>query len=259
MPNQRYTYDGKLKEIDLHAFFEDIKFTSKSIPQHTSSNLIIECKKSKEKPWVFFSSAMFQKSDSFCFLKYLSTYDFYFDKKKNQRLLGQLWEEIKKNHYLDTTVPKCISYFEAFKNPNQESQIYGAIQSVLTFMRYNVTEWKNSKLEEYDAVNDFYYPIIVLDGDLFEANVKNGKTKLNKKDHLQIRTIFDGEIFIIDVVKKEYFETFFNLIEKNHIEIVKAISKLKIPKEICKKILEKNKISQDKFIMDFPIDYYKCK
>ena len=101
MPNQRYTYEGKLKEIDLHAFFEDTEFESKSNPQLTSSNLIIECKKSKEKPWIFFSSSMFKKSDSFHFLKYLSTYDDYFRKTREHDLLNQIRKHISKNHYLD--------------------------------------------------------------------------------------------------------------------------------------------------------------
>jgi len=256
-PNQRYTYDGKLKEIDLHAFFEEIKFNSSSNPQHTVSSLIIECKKSKEKPWIFFSSPMFKGSHSFHFLKYLSTYDDYFLKNKKHKLLGQIWKHITKNHYLDTKIPKCISYFEAFKNPNQESRIYDAVQSVLAFMKYNMTNWVSRERSEYDGFNHFYYPIIVIDGALFEANVEDGRTRLIERNHLQIRTLFDGYIYIIDVVKKSYFETLFNIIEMNHKEIVRAINKMKIPKELRKGILEKHKKDLHNFRLDFPIDYYR--
>jgi len=259
MPNQRYTYEGELKEIDLHAFFEEIDYNTKKTPQHTSSNLIIECKKSRDKPWVFFSSPMFANSDSFSFLKYLSSYDSYFSKKKKHKLLGRIWKNIKKNHYLDRKIPKCISYFEAFKNPSQESKIYEAIQSVLSFMKYDMHHWLNKSESKYEAVTDFYYPIIVLDGGLFEANVKNGKTKVIERKHIQIRTLLDGEIYIIDVIKKEYFKKFLNKLEENHKEVVREIKKLKISKEHKKKILEQNKKTLKNFKLDFPLDYYVFK
>ena len=114
LPNQRYTYKEETKEIDLHAFFEEIKFNFKKNPQHTLSNLVVECKKSKSNPWIFFSSEMHQKSSSLLFLKNWSTYDKYFIENKQHILFGQIWKYIKKNHYLNKKIPKCISYFEAF-------------------------------------------------------------------------------------------------------------------------------------------------
>ena len=52
MPNIRYQCEEGVKEIDLYAFFEEINLTPKKgdNPQHTSTALVVECKKSKY-PW----------------------------------------------------------------------------------------------------------------------------------------------------------------------------------------------------------------
>jgi hypothetical protein len=55
MPSVRYEYLDQLREIDLLAFFETI-----APAHHTSTDLIIECKKSTEKPWVFFFNTFIQ-------------------------------------------------------------------------------------------------------------------------------------------------------------------------------------------------------
>ena len=240
MPNERYIYNGKLKEMDLHAFFEDIQFESNKKPQHTCSNLIIECKKSREKPWIFFSSPMYKDSDSLCFLKFMSTYDKYFIKNQQNLLFTKIYDSINKNHYKSVSIPKCISYFEAFSNTNK-SQIYDGIKSVLSFMYYKMNEWNDRDFDEFDAFTDVYYPIIVLDGLLFEALINRNNINIKERNHIQIRTTYNGTINIIDVVKKEYFEKFFEIIEQNHKEVVKAINKTKISKEFQKQILLKNK------------------
>jgi len=55
MPNIRYMYEGKLREIDLFAFFEEIKLHPKKGEnlQYTSTSIIVECKKSTKYPWFF--------------------------------------------------------------------------------------------------------------------------------------------------------------------------------------------------------------
>jgi len=41
--------------------------------------MIIECKKSKDKPWVFFSASMHQSKDVSSFTKYVRDFDLYFN------------------------------------------------------------------------------------------------------------------------------------------------------------------------------------
>src|ERR1017187_659982 len=73
MPSVRYEHLDQLREIDLVAFFETI-----AADHHTATDLIIECKKSSEKPWVFFSTATYKFDNVTSFMKYTSDFDVYF-------------------------------------------------------------------------------------------------------------------------------------------------------------------------------------
>src|SRR5229473_8630684 len=80
MPSVRYEYLNELREIDLLAFFETIELSSKGHTnlQHTTTDLIIECKKSSEKLRVFFSSPSYAFENVAFFLKYASEFDLHF-------------------------------------------------------------------------------------------------------------------------------------------------------------------------------------
>ena len=232
MPNIRYTYEGNLREIDLYAFFEEINLNPKEGEnlQHTGTAMIIECKKSKDKPWVFFSSSMHQSTDVFCFTKYVSDFDLYFNREKTYPLLSQIYENLSKNHYKDKRIPKCITYFEAFKNPSTSSEIYKGIDSVLSFLCYkrgSVSKRRN----ELGFFTEFFFPIIVFEGALFEANVERDEVNVKEQRHIQLRTDYNEEVFSIDIVERGYFEKFLSLIEKDHLELVKAIDKIHFSEE----------------------------
>jgi len=259
MPNMRYTYEGNLREIDLYAFFEEINLNPKREEnlQHTSTSMIIACKKSEGKPWVFFSSGMHQNMDLFCFTKYVSEFDLYFNKVKDYPLLGQIYKDLHQNHYMNKKVPKCISYVEAFKKPSGKSEIYEAIDSVITFLRYQM-ELCSRRLNEVGVYTSFFFPTVVLDGLLFEAQLKNGNMEVEERDHVQLRTAYGtSEVFAIDVVKREYFEKFFDLIEKDHLEFVEAINKIHFPKNYISELKLRHEQEIESFRLPFPEDYYK--
>ena len=224
MPNIRYSYKGELKEIDLYAFFEEITPEAEN-PQYTSTSIIVECKKSKY-PWVFFSSSMYGTQDVSCFIKYYSEFDLYFAKTKTPNLFNRINKKLKKNHYkYSEGIPYCLSYFEAFKNPNAPSEIYKAIDSVLSFLNFRL-ELRQSRGDVRGFHTQFFYPIIVLEGCLFEAEMDKDEIHVNKRDHVHLRVDYRDDIYIVDVVTKEYFETLFNIIEKDHYDFVKSISKV---------------------------------
>jgi len=73
-----------------------------------------------------------------------------------------------------------------------------------------------------------FFPIIVFDGDMFEVTFDYGEPKLEKKDHIILRTKYrcprclEIESFIVDVVHRSYFHRFmntldadFNIVRKN--------------------------------------------
>lgn len=258
LPGIHYPYDGELREIDLYTFFEEISLDPKEGEnfQHTSTALIIECKKSKGKPWIFFSSSRYQYVDVFHLTKYVSEFDWHFEQEKQYPLLGQIYKNLKNNHYMDKKIPRCISYIEAFKeNKPSNSEIYKAIDSVLSFLRFR-REWYLKKFEKYGFASRFLFPVIVLDGRLFEANVEEEKINVVEREHIQLRTDYYDDMFIIDIVKKEGFERFLKSIEKDHLSFVEAINMINFSESYTLEVSKRENIQTKKPTLDFPPEFY---
>ncbi len=258
MPNIHYVHEGKLKEVDLYAFFEEINLRPQEGEnlQHTSTSMIIVCKKSEDRPWVFFSSSAHQSADIFYFTKYVSEFDSYFKQQGEYPLLGQIHKDLEKNHYMDKTISKCITYSEAFeKDRPSHSQIYEAIESVLSFLHYR-RELYLRYFRKPGWFSEFFFPVIVLDGLLFEARLEGEKVDLTGKDQVQLRTDYAGEIFIIDVVRKGHFENFLQSIEGDHLSFVESINRLHCPEDYKARL--KRKIDQEtkESRLPFPLEFF---
>jgi len=224
MPNFRYEHKGQQREIDLLAFFETM-----APSHHTSTDLIIECKKTTEKPWVFFSTPSYTFENVIYFTKYASEFDVYFKKHEMLPLLAQIYSRMPDRYY-DRKPSRCISYCEAFRSTSTASDnIYRAIDSVITALNYRY-EARLPRLEEFGDFSEFYLPIIVVDGFLFEAAVESDKVIVNARSHVQLRTFHDEDVYIVDVVTRDHFPEFFEEIEKFHNRLVECIASLKFPK-----------------------------
>jgi hypothetical protein len=232
MPGLRYEFLKQPRELDLLASFEEIALNRKEDAnlQHTRTELIIECKKRADKPWVFMSSPWYSFTDVLYHLNYSSEYDVYFAKKELPPLLDQIARKLKGTHYTDSLIPKCISYYEAFKDPNQPSDIYKAIDNVVSYILWERGRRLES-LQEFGTFSEFYFPIVVLDGKLFEATITHDKIEVNERPHIQLRTFHQDGIFIIDFVTREHFEKVFSTIEHFHRKVVSAIRSLHLPSE----------------------------
>jgi hypothetical protein len=185
--------------------------------------LIIECKKSKY-PWVFFSSKEYGWGDVFCFTKHYSDLDFYFSQMKAPTLQDQIYKRLEKNHFLNKTGTfYSISYCEAFKKPDTPSEIYKAIESVLAFLDFRMKLRKSNTNKRNYYFSEFFNPVIVLQGNLFEANIEGEEIHVKESNHVQIRVDYKHDIYIVDVVTKENFENFFDMIETDHCEYVECI------------------------------------
>jgi hypothetical protein len=230
LPSLRYEHNKQLREIDLVAFFETIKLVGlkKTRPQHTRTCLIIECKKSEAKPWVFFTSPAYSFESVISFLKYSSDFDRYFSRKRLPHLLPRIFKQLTKSHYSNATIPRGISYTEAFKATTTPSEIYKAIDSVVSYLNH-AREIRLAARKEYGVYTEIFLPVILLDGRLYEASLENDQINLEERTHLQLRTFYQEEIYIIDVVTREQFENFFLEVEAFHNEVVSAIGTIKFP------------------------------
>jgi hypothetical protein len=235
MPSVRYEHLDQLREIDLHAFFETIDPS-----HHTATNLIIECKKSAEKPWVFFSTPSYTFENVAVFLKYYSDFDVYLRKHGFVPLLAQIYAGLRLGHYSEAGVPRCVSYYEAFRSTSAPSEIYKAIDSVITYLDYRKKS-RSLEGEEFGIFSDFYLPIIVVDGLLFEATVELDTVHVSARSHVQLRTFHRENIYIIDIVSKDHFQEFFEEVSRFHAQIVGCVASLRWPNDFTAAAMAKNK------------------
>ena len=161
--------------------------------------MIIECKKRLDKPWVFISSPSYSFSDMMFHLQYESEYNLYFARKQQYPLLPQIYPKLFRNYYADPTIRRCVSYYEAFKDPQQPSDIYKAIDSVVSYMLYKRSR-RRKRGKEFGTFSEFYLPIVVLDGKLFEASISESNINVDERQHIQLRTYHREDIYAIDVL-----------------------------------------------------------
>jgi hypothetical protein len=161
------------------------------------------------------------------FVKYVSEFDLYFRGIGRRSLLGQIAPQLRDNHYNDSAIPRCIGYCEAFRDDqSRENNIYRAIDSVLSFLSWDIG-LQPRQLHKLGYFSNFYFPAIVLDGELLEARLDNKNLNVNRRNHIQLRTIYErGRVFIIDIVKKEWFQTYLQMIKNDHKGFVESIGKL---------------------------------
>lgn len=226
----QYDYKENKKEIDIYtSYFEVLKGRNK---QATKTSMIIECKKSKNKPWVFFSLGEKKNVDLVFNLDYESGFNVHLAESEHTSLIGKIKHNLKKNHYFNKEVPQCISYIEAFKKTDYPSDIHKGIESVLSFLNYRLSTIPKNFL----IYTEFLYPVIILEGRLFEAAVKGDQIDLEEREHIQLLIKYNLKTYFIDVIKKEYFDKFLDQVKEDHLEFIAAIDNIKFSKEFLKEV-----------------------
>ena len=212
----RYTNDKAkpLSEVDIYAWRKS------NFIKDVDDALVIECKKSKSHPWIFFKQGV------------LNTNVYSLNIVENND--GYIYDYINKNslfqkHYYYN---KNLSTYNlvGLSNPdNKEGKaIYDAVGQVLnaTFFYINqLTKFYNSRKLNINFSN-LYYPIIVVDGALYEAEI-SGSTKIKETNHISLFTEYEldepaflklidpnlrqplfSKPFIVDIVKLDYLDEF---------------------------------------------------
>jgi hypothetical protein len=206
----------EFREVDVFASKES-KLYSDSI-----DNLIIECKKQSD-PWVFFRQD--RKIDDI-----LTLTTNRFDDESLSQLYNSIEKEgiFKKHHYYDKHF--CTFYFVAFKKLDDSKKrgeggpgntIDKAINQVYRALLFYIKQGYSVDC------TIFFYPIIVFDGELFEAFYDDDELQIQESNHVclnfeieydepefvwapngHIPRISESKSYIIDVVKLNYFEEF---------------------------------------------------
>ena len=212
--------ENKLREIDLVAEKSAKLDSSKKEKTFVFQNtLIIECKKQEQSsPWLFFEGDDVNQDSST--LKYTSTKN-YIDKKWVNDVI------FPKTHYYNK-IP-CVYYIPPFKlnkdGKKSKDYIHETILQLISAVATTVTTYSEFQSRIAHKRLFFYYPLIVLDGDLYSSKISDAETiEIIPRDHVQLlmnvqdetrsekwgnkKIVTKDSKLIIDIVKKEYLSDF---------------------------------------------------
>jgi len=197
--------EKKSREVDLRVLknFEIHEINNKKVKAWVRHCFCIECKKSKN-PWVFLSSPK-------------NSYDPDYDKipnlPKREFLEKSHLDIIKKKHPMGNTNSVGRSYFEAFKCSSQG--IFKAITTAVKSTLYNI----DKEFASGDLSICYYYPLIILEGDLFQCVLNNKRLEIEKVDSVFLSFLYESKNrenskFIIPIISESEVQKFFSKMDK---------------------------------------------
>lgn len=214
--------EGKNREIDIGAY-RRLDFDTPDF-SHIHISLIIECKKSSDKPWVFFTA---EKGREFEYPQFLiKTMG---KPRIHKDLLSQKhWME--KSHYFCQKFQKyAIIPYEPFTEGKGRRIFEGSMQ-VVKALTYQMKQ--TAKYLRFIGGNplNLMYPIIVFDGHLFEYD--SGKlTRAKYLQYLVNHKFTDplinelvGDAFLIDIFTKDFLHEYLEMLTQEIDEIKSSLA-----------------------------------
>ncbi len=211
-------FDDKIKEhreIDIVAHKPSKKF------KNGHNLLVIECKKSANKPWLFFKQKKVENSVLNMNIAAFgdgSEYKWYED--------FMVEHYYSKNFICTYYMVPYLSQSNENRGKNQESDIYRAVKQVMNaLIFYSTRESRNINKYKFKDIK-FIYPVIIFDGVLLSAFIEENEIDIKEENHilLSINLELDDAAelrwgakesklvfckpFIIDIVKKEYLKQY---------------------------------------------------
>jgi len=136
------------------------------------------------------------------------------------------------HYYLPRYSKVALISYEPFIKKGK-SIIFEATRQVAKFLIY---ERKRTQrllvLGEAGNIISIAYPLIVVDGELYEMEFKDGRPKLTQSKYIQFLTshgIPYPENFIIDIVRIDFIDNYLNLIENEAEKLSKKIALISSP------------------------------
>jgi hypothetical protein len=170
--------EGKAREIDLRALLNVPVYTphGERMVRHC---LLVECKKSSNKPWVFFCSPEGSYDAGFWETPFLPDID----------LLDEYnVQAIRQIHPLAQSNIRGRSFYEAFKGVESNETIFGAIMTAVKATRHAVRT-RFGYAPGHDLC--FYYPMIVFEGDMFQATIEASATAVQPIDSCLVSFLYE--------------------------------------------------------------------
>lgn len=210
--------EGKGREIDIRAL---INRTHQVIEKtyYVRYCLLVECKRYKKRPWVVFTNGQ-------------SSYDSFLEIKAGGGNAKQMWmrgiiEKVQDLHPYFKFERIGRGYSEIFREGNHEesdSAIYGAL---LTATKAAIAT-EESKFAAGDESICIYYPLVVLDGVLWESYLNGGAIDASKVGTSVVSFYYESPNyksagFRVPIIEEAQLENFLVDLEKSLDEVSKLI------------------------------------
>lgn len=227
---------GKWRTIDIVAT-KAKDLPDSSIYKRLHMSLIIECKKiSDDKPWVFFvrekkHNKIFDPLAAIGLVKYVS---------KPQLHPSCLPNIVDGLHYYSPNFNKvAVIPYEPFLKEGK-SNLYEAQHQVIKSLLYEKDELERflsmeetieETIPKVNKINliSIAYPVIIVDGKLYELELENEKLKLAPSNYTQYLTSYGfpySEEFLVDVIKIDFLNEYLDMIEREIEALTKKIASI---------------------------------
>lgn len=197
--------EGKGREIDLRAL-KNYNFNLGSKQYYVRHLLLIECKKSLDKPWVIFTSPETVYDSAYYEVDCLGA-----NFSTNIKWVEKHLDQLESIHPFCKCKNRGRSFFEPFKN-NQTNETI--VKALMSSAKASIG-MRDVKFASGGNSICFYYPIVVFEGKLFEAFLKNGEIVINETDRLMVSFFYESskyknEKFIIPIITEKSLTPFLN-------------------------------------------------
>jgi len=204
--------EGKGREVDIRAL-KNIEFRIREQNHYVRLCLLIECKKSKkDKPWVVFTSEQTIYDKAFYELDYKGIAPG-FDLLEADKLMDDLalihppvgYERLGR------------SFFEPFKGYEERGTIF---KSLTTSVKATIA-MRDTKFGAGKRSICFYYPVIIFDGVLFEAYLKDDDIKVEEVDMVMASFFYESpkykeEQFLVPILNEGALKNYFSELDEIH-------------------------------------------
>jgi hypothetical protein len=197
--------EDKGREIDIRAL-KNCDFKIENERYYVRHCLLIECKKSSKKPWVIFSSPETSYDSEYFSVDCLGAdFDTY------SQEVGEAFDHLEDIHPFCRFKRRGRSFFEPFRDNQSGETTFRALMSTAKAS----IGMRNSEFGSGLNSICFFYPMVVFEGQLFEAYLNNSRVELNKTDSIIVSFFYESakykyESFAIPVVRENALEAFLN-------------------------------------------------
>lgn len=192
--------------------------------------LVIECKRSLDKPWIF---CTIPKGE-------IHTPDFgqvFLIKFSAQpKLPYPEYKLFRNSHYFLKNIDKvAIRGYVAFaKGKNGINTAINQSLKALAYYKKENDELLSKLPQKHWGIIMVYYPVVIIEGDIYECEKKDNDLRLSEATYEQYQVHYgisesaEEETYLVDMVKKEFLDTYLTLLD-NEISLISTELKNSLP------------------------------